>query len=118
MESFVYLANPARVIFGSGTISQLPAELRRLDKSAAIVLSTPNQAQDANRLGELLGSSAVATYTGATMHTPREITEEALTYAKEHKADAVVSIGGGSTIGLGKALSVQTGWPHICIPTS
>jgi alcohol dehydrogenase class IV len=30
----------------------------------------------------------------------------------------VVSIGGGSTIGLGKAISIRTGLPHICIPTT
>jgi alcohol dehydrogenase class IV len=30
----------------------------------------------------------------------------------------VISIGGGSTIGLGKAISIRTGLPHICIPTT
>jgi len=29
-----------------------------------------------------------------------------------------VSFGGASTIGLGKAISVRTGLPHICIPTT
>jgi alcohol dehydrogenase class IV len=52
------------------------------------------------------------------MHTPSHITEKALAYAKEVKADSVISIGGGSTIGLGKAISIRTGLPHICIPTT
>lgn len=52
------------------------------------------------------------------MHTPTNITEEALDFAKSHQADAVVSIGGGSTIGLGKAISIRTGLPHICISTT
>ncbi|KAK3117658.1 hypothetical protein LTR53_000787 [Teratosphaeriaceae sp. CCFEE 6253] len=32
-------------------------------------------------------------------------------------ADCLVSFGGGSTIGLGKALAIRTGLPHVCIPT-
>lgn len=52
------------------------------------------------------------------MHTPTHITDKALAYAQETNADSVVSIGGGSTIGLGKAISIRTGLPHICIPTT
>ncbi|KAL9105408.1 MAG: hypothetical protein Q9187_008715 [Circinaria calcarea] len=52
------------------------------------------------------------------MHTPSHITEKAVEVAKAQKADSVVSIGGGSTIGLGKAISIRTGLPHICIPTT
>ncbi|KAF5530120.1 maleylacetate reductase [Fusarium phyllophilum] len=36
----------------------------------------------------------------------------------KHAADSLVSIGGGSTIGLGKAISLRTGLPHVCIPTT
>ncbi|GAB7358284.1 hypothetical protein MBLNU230_g2358t1 [Neophaeotheca triangularis] len=52
------------------------------------------------------------------MHTPTHITTKALTYAEACHADCVVSIGGGSTVGLGKAISIRTGSPHICIPTT
>jgi alcohol dehydrogenase class IV len=52
------------------------------------------------------------------MHTPTEITEEATQTAKDLKAESIISIGGGSTIGLGKAISIRTGLPHICIPTT
>ena len=52
------------------------------------------------------------------MHTPASVTEEALDYARKSQADCVVSIGGGSTTGLGKAISIRTGLPHISIPTT
>lgn len=52
------------------------------------------------------------------MHTPTHITERALSYVKSIDADSVISVGGGSTIGLGKAISIRTGLPHICIPTT
>lgn len=118
MKPFTFTANPSRVIFGSGCISQLPAELQRLNKSAALILSTPSQLDVADNLLSILGSSAVGKFTKATMHTPVHVTEEALAYAKDVKADSIVSIGGGSTIGLGKAISIRTGLPHICIPTT
>ena len=52
------------------------------------------------------------------MHTPVNITEEAMTFLEAHKADAIVSFGGGSVIGLGKALALRTGLPNICVVTT
>ncbi|KAF5255754.1 hypothetical protein FOXYS1_13810 [Fusarium oxysporum] len=65
-----------------------------------------------------LGNSAVGIFSGATMHTPTDVTEEAIHLVEKLKADSIVSIGGGSTIGLGKAIAFRTGLPHICIPTT
>lgn len=118
MEAFEYNANPARVVFGSGTIKQLPDEIARLNLSSPLLLSTPQQVQQADDLKTLLKGKVAGIFTEATMHTPTHVTEKALDYAKEHNADSVISIGGGSTIGLGKALSIRTGLPHICIPTT
>lgn len=52
------------------------------------------------------------------MHTPTTVTLEAMAYLQDVSADCIVSIGGGSVIGLGKALSIRTGLPHLCIPTT
>ncbi|KAH7355742.1 putative maleylacetate reductase [Pyrenochaeta sp. MPI-SDFR-AT-0127] len=116
MQAFEYNGNPSRVIFGSGTIDRVPAELERLKVTTPLVLSTPEQAEQARRLASTLENAQV--FTGATMHTPIRVTEQALQFATHRSIDGVVSLGGGSTIGLGKALSVRTGWPHLCIPTT
>lgn len=121
MESFIYNSTPSRVIFGSGCLSQLASEIQRLKLSAPLLLTTPEQAAQADDLTESLsksGVSAAGQFTKAKMHTPIQITEEALNYARSSRADSVISIGGGSTIGLGKAISIRTGLPHICIPTT
>ena len=121
MDSFEYNANPARVIFGSGSIQKLPAEIQRLNKHSPLLISTPEQVQQAKDLEKILQKASInaaGTYTKATMHTPSHITADAQQYLSTVSADCLVSIGGGSTIGLGKALSVRTGLPHICIPTT
>jgi alcohol dehydrogenase class IV len=121
MEAFEYNANPSRVVFGSGSIKKLPAELQRLNLSSPLLLSTAQQVSQAGDLEKIVkdaGITPAGTYSNATMHTPSNITEEAMEFLKSKNADSVVSIGGGSTIGLGKAISVRTGLPHICIPTT
>jgi alcohol dehydrogenase class IV len=118
MDAFEYNSAPARVIFGSGTISKLSGEVARQKLSAPLLLTTPQQVGQAKMLESLLNGKVAGIFTEATMHTPSHITEKALEYAKSTKADSVISIGGGSTIGLGKAISIRTGLPHICIPTT
>ncbi|OKL56672.1 hypothetical protein UA08_08318 [Talaromyces atroroseus] len=118
MESFVYSATPGRVIFGSGTLQKLPEETERLNISAPLLLSTPRQVHLAERVKEVLNGKVAGIFTEATMHTPTNVTEKALQYAQDTKADAVISIGGGSTVGLGKAISIRTGLSHICVPTT
>ncbi|MCJ1305520.1 hypothetical protein MMC08_008334 [Hypocenomyce scalaris] len=118
MEPFEYNANSGRVIFGNGTLKKLPDEIARQNLKAPLILSTPQQKQQAESLKDVLNGKVAGIFTEATMHTPSNVTDKALAYAKEQKADSVVSIGGGSTIGLGKAISIRTGLPHICIPTT
>ncbi|TVY21165.1 Maleylacetate reductase [Lachnellula arida] len=118
INPFVYNVSPSRVIFGSGSIKKLAAELQRQNLSSPLLLSTPQQVSQVEELSKQLNGKIAGIFSEATMHTPSHITEKALSYTDEVKADSVVSIGGGSTIGLGKAISIRTGMPHICIPTT
>lgn len=118
MDGFTYTGLPARVIFGSGTTGQLPAEAERLGLTRALVLTTPPQAAQGEALTALLADKAAGLFAEATMHTPVDVTQAALRVYHDTGADSVVSIGGGSTIGLGKAIALQTDCPQIVLPTS
>lgn len=118
MHSFAYTALPARVIFGPGTLAQVPEEVRRLGCRRALVLSTPQQVNDARALADILGDAGAGTFDGAAMHTPVEITERAIAVAKDNGIDCLIALGGGSAIGLGKAIALRTGLPQIAVPTT
>jgi alcohol dehydrogenase class IV len=118
MNSFEYNSSPSRVVFGSGTITKLSDEVARLKVSQPLLLSTSQQTSHVEDLKRTLRGKIAGIFSEATMHTPVEVTEKALDYAKSTKADSIISIGGGSTIGLGKAISIRTGLPHICVPTT
>src|SRR5579862_5661123 len=118
IPAFEYNASPARVIFGSRTLKRLGDEISRQSLQAPLLLSTSQRVYQAELLKKNLNGKIAGIFAEAKMHTPTNITDKAVEYAKSMKADSVVSIGGGSTIGLGKAISVRTGLPHICIPTT
>src|SRR3954447_23017615 len=107
MQPFVYNARPVRVIFGSGTLSQLPAEVERLGLERVLVLATPQQEADARDLASRLGQRSAGVYAKATIHTPVSVTEDALRVVTERRVDGLVAVGGGSTTGLAKAIALE-----------
>lgn len=116
--SFVYSSTPSKVIFGGGTLSQLGAELARIGASRALLLSTPGRDGLAGQAEAAADGRVAGRFAGARMHTPVDVTEQALVALRDLKADALISIGGGSTTGLGKALAMRTGLPQIAVATT
>ncbi|MFR0359558.1 maleylacetate reductase [Streptomyces sediminimaris] len=118
MKTFVHRGQITKVVFGSGTRRRIPDEADALGCRRVLVLSTPDQADQAARTADLLGAAAAGTFTAAAPHTPVEVTEKAVSHARNVRADAVLAVGGGSTIGLGKAIAARTGLPQLALPTT
>ena len=117
MISFEYNQLPARVVFGSGTLGRLAAEVDSLGCKRAFVLCGARLAKTADPLG-LLGARGVGSSTEAEMHTPVEVTDSVLRQVTDAGTDCLVALGGGSVIGLGKALALRTDFPQIVVPTA
>ncbi|MFQ3789616.1 maleylacetate reductase [Halomonas sp. A29] len=117
-HDFLYTANPARVLFGPGSLARIADEVRLLGCRRALVLSTPSRREDALRLDAQLGELGAGVFSGAAMHTPVHVTEQAMAAFEDVAADCVVALGGGSTIGLSKAIAYRNGAPQVVVATT
>jgi len=118
MMPFTYKALPSHVTFGRGSRAKISQELDRLGITRAIILSTPGQAPLADEIAREIGKRAATLFPGAAMHTPVDITASALAAVSSSKADGILSVGGGSTIGLGKAIALRTDLRQLVVPTT
>jgi maleylacetate reductase len=111
-------ASNQTVAFAVGLRRDIAAHADRAGAARVFVLTTPRQSGLGSELVDALGDRAVGVFSKAAMHTPVEVTEEARAHLAELEADCVLAAGGGSTIGLGKALSLRTGVKQIALPTT
>lgn len=118
MRSFVYDQLPSRVAFGVGSFDGIAGELEKLGLKRAMVLSTPGQRRLADEAAKRLGVATGGIYAEAVMHVPIETARAARETARRLAADCTVAVGGGSTIGLAKAVALDTGLPIIAVPTT
>ena len=115
MNPFIYQALPTRVTFGRGKIKEAPAEAKRLGMKRPLVITTKHQADSGNVIVAATGGFGFA---AAAMHTPVDVTEQAMAVLKEQGCDGTIALGGGSSTGLGKAIALRTDLPQLVIPTS
>ena len=112
---FVHETLPQRVHFAVGAAADAVAEeVRRLEGSRVMAIAT-----DPDRARPVLAGVPVAVlHTDVVRHVPVEVAERARAVAREHDVDVVVSVGGGSTTGLAKAVALTTGLPIVAVPTT
>jgi maleylacetate reductase len=117
-DEFVHESLPMRVVFGAGTSGRLGDEVDRLGLRRVLVLCTPGQEALGRRVADGLGPRAAGVHPHARMHVPVEVAARAREEAARLGADGCVAAGGGSTIGLGKAIALEHGLPVIALPTT
>ncbi|MBF9033181.1 iron-containing alcohol dehydrogenase [Rhodobacterales bacterium HKCCE2091] len=115
---FVYTARPGRVIFGRGARNRTVDELDRLGLKNVIVITTADQSATAGEFAAKIEGRAGIVYPGAAQHTPTTVTESAMQAVQSVSADGCLAIGGGSTIGLSKAIALRTDLPQVVVPTT
>jgi maleylacetate reductase len=116
--SFTFEALPMRVVFGAGSLAQLPDEVAALGLTRVLVLCSPEQEDTGRAVAAALGERAAGVLPEARMHVPIEVAHRARDRAAELGADGCVAVGGGSAIGLGKAIALEHELPVIAIPTT
>jgi len=117
-RTFTYQALPMRVRFGAGVLAGLPDEVAALGLHRVLVLCSPGHARTGELVAGALGDRAAGLLAEARMHVPVAVATRARALAAELGADGYVAVGGGSAIGLGKAVALAHGGAVIAVPTT
>ena len=116
MNAFTYDAPAARVVFGAGRRSEVPAELSRLGVGRPFLVASGSARVVAGALARAIGAAGV--FEGAVQHVPQETADAARARAAEVGADGLVAVGGGSAIGVAKAVALESALPILALPTT
>jgi maleylacetate reductase len=117
-REFAYTSLPMRVAFGPGVVRRLPDEVAGLGLGRVLVLCSPEQEATGTLVAGALGDRCAGVLPEARMHVPVEVAHRARDLAAELGADGCVAVGGGSAIGLGKAVALEHGLPVVAVPTT
>ena len=117
--NFSYEAQPMRVVFRPGaSVTATAEEVQRLGLRRVLVVSGARGADTARAVADSLGTLCAGLHAEARMHVPVEVADRAVEVARAAGADGCVAVGGGSAIGLGKALALRTGLPLVAVPST
>ncbi len=118
MRSFIYDALPGRVLFANGAFERVPDELERLGAARVLLIADRMGRAWADGLADRLAERVVARIDDVRVHVPVERAEAARAMARDAAADAIVTIGGGSATGLGKAVALDQPLRILAVPTT
>ncbi len=128
MVDFRYISYPQEVIFAPRSLAQLPEAVDRLGWRR-LILCTNHSMQShghVDALKSVLGERLVGIFDHVQPHVQDVQVDEVLALATENQAEAVIGMGGGSPIGVAKAVAYTSGttfpkrpWlPVIAVPTT
>ena len=115
---FMYDGVPQRVLFGSGMLARLGAELERVSITRLLLIAGGAHKGVADDLAVTLGDVVVARLHEVRQHVPEALAANATQVARDAQANGIVTVGGGSATGLGKAVAHELGIPLVAVPTT
>ncbi|MHA2788108.1 maleylacetate reductase [Corynebacterium sp. S7] len=105
------------VLFGAGKAAEnLKSEVERLGAKKVMVIAGERELELANEVAAQIDVAVL--HDEVVMHVPVEVAERARKVAEDNDIDLLVSVGGGSTTGTAKAVSLTTGIPSIAVATT
>jgi len=107
-----------RVVFGSGARATLGPELDALGARRALIVRTPGRTQSIDDIVSTLKHRLVGVCALAAPHVPAHCVTAALAEVDRVNPDGIVAVGGGSAIGLAKAVALNRSLPVVALPTT
>lgn len=117
--AFTWQSAPSRVTLREGAIDDVAAEVDRAGGSRVLLIGGgPRVADAVSRIAAQLGARLVGAIDDAVQHVPADVAAVTEERARATGADSVVTVGGGSATGLGKAVAVACSLPLVAVPTT
>ena len=119
MEDFRYVSYSQEIIFAAGSLSRLTEAIERLG-SRRFLLCANQSLQDNGRVDAVksaLGERMVLVFDHIRPHVPDVQVNEILARTAENNIDAVIGMGGGSSIGMAKAVAAALNKKQADEPT-
>jgi len=114
---FTHEGVPIRIVFGAGVRNGLAEELDRLGLRQVVLIASESSRAEADAMVAALDHRLTWRVDGVRQHVPTELAQEVTDDAMRVGADGVVTLGGGSATGLGKAVALS-GLPLVAVPTT
>lgn len=115
---FVHDVPASRVVFGAGRLDAVAAEVEHMKATRALIVASIHDQETIDRIIADIGDVYAGTFSDARMHVPIEVANAAVAAAQEASADLIIAFGGGSAIGVAKAIAKETSIPILAIPTT
>ena len=115
-NQFEYTGYASKVFFGENSFHHVGKLLSSYKK--AFVIAENRLEPYVNDLKKNLGDARIIHFSSVIQHVPVELIDKARQTQIEEKTDVLVAIGGGSTIGLAKALALRSRHAIIAVPTT
>lgn len=115
--NFEHVTLGQKVLFGAGRAAEhLAAEVQHRGAGRVMVIAGDRETELARQVtGQI---DVHVWHNEVVMHVPAEVAERARATAREKKVDLVVCVGGGSTVGLAKAVALTERLPIVAVPTT
>ncbi|MFJ1670559.1 maleylacetate reductase [Streptomyces bottropensis] len=114
---FTHQTLPQRVVFAAGeSPAAVATEVEALGCSKVMLIASDREKELADPIAKEI--PVVLRHEEVVMHVPVEVARRARRAAADAGADVLVSVGGGSTTGLAKAVAMTTGLPIVAVPTT
>jgi maleylacetate reductase len=117
-RAFTYDALAGRVVFGAGSRAALPTELDARGARRVLVIAAPEEDRLAEEITGLIGERAVGRFRDVVQHVPADNADAARRAARDAAADTLLTIGGGSATGFGKAVALTDPVSLVAVPTT
>ncbi len=116
-QRFTHRTLPQRVVFAAGdSPAAVREEVAALGAARVMLIASEREAALADPIAAEL--PLALRHDEVVMHVPVEVARRAREAAADCGADVLVSVGGGSTTGLAKAVALASGLPVVAVPTT